>query len=160
LGPERFRAPEILFSPELVGEEASGVHQVVVDSINRADLDLRKNLFSNIVLSGGSTLCKGYGDRLLNEVKRLALKDIKVSWSIDLGFALNHDADQDIRAAGTEVFDMDRWLDSGRPQYLQKTLGIGRGELMTRIRKSSSSPLAGVCGGSRCEACRPARQPS
>ena len=59
LGPERFRAPEILFNPELIGQEYAGVHQVVVDSINRADLDLRKSLFSNIVLSGGSTLCKG-----------------------------------------------------------------------------------------------------
>lgn len=94
LGPERFRAPELLFSPEMIGLEASGAHQVVVDSINKADLDLRKNLFSNIVLSGGSTLCKGillkhsdwnlaeillgYGDRMLNEVKKLALKDVKV----------------------------------------------------------------------------------
>lgn len=59
LGPERFRAPEILFNPELIGQEYSGVHQVVVDSITRVDLDLRKSLFSNIVLSGGSTLCKG-----------------------------------------------------------------------------------------------------
>jgi centractin len=59
LGPERFRAPEILFNPELIGQEYSGIHQVVVDSINRADLDLRKSLFSNVVLSGGSTLTKG-----------------------------------------------------------------------------------------------------
>jgi actin-related protein len=59
LGPERFRAPEILFNPEIIGQEDAGVHQVVVDSINRVDLDLRKSLFSNIVLSGGSTLCRG-----------------------------------------------------------------------------------------------------
>jgi len=78
LGPERFRAPEILFNPELIGQEYAGVHQVVVDSINRVDLDLRKSLFSNVVLSGGSTLCRGFGDRLLNEVKKLALKDIKI----------------------------------------------------------------------------------
>ena len=59
LGPERFRAPEILFNPELIGQEYAGVHQVVVDSINRVDLDLRKSLLFNIVLSGVSTLCKG-----------------------------------------------------------------------------------------------------
>ena len=59
LGAERFRAPEILFNPEIVGLEFAGVHQVVVDSISRVDMDLRKSLFSNIVLSGGSTLCKG-----------------------------------------------------------------------------------------------------
>jgi centractin len=83
-----------LFNPELIGQEYAGVHQVVVDSINRVDLDLRKSLFSNIVLSGGSTLCKGtftflkpglsinnilgFGDRLLNEVKKLAVKDAKI----------------------------------------------------------------------------------
>jgi centractin len=59
LGTERFRAPELLFNPEMIGQEYAGIHQVVVDSINRVDLDLRKNLFSNIVLSGGTTLCKG-----------------------------------------------------------------------------------------------------
>ena len=51
---------------------------MVVDSINRTDMDLRKALFSNIVLSGGSTLCKGFGDRLLHEVQRLAVKDMRI----------------------------------------------------------------------------------
>ncbi|CAJ0910999.1 5361_t:CDS:10 [Entrophospora sp. SA101] len=78
LKTERFKAPEILFNPELIGQEYAGVHQVVVDSINRADLDLRKSLFANVVLSGGSTLYKDYGTRLLNEVRKLAVKDIKI----------------------------------------------------------------------------------
>ncbi|KAI8908125.1 hypothetical protein PhCBS80983_g04564 [Powellomyces hirtus] len=75
---ERFRAPEILFQPDLIGLEFPGVHQLVVDSINKADMDLRKHLFGNIVLSGGTTLTRGFGDRLLSEVKRLALKDLKI----------------------------------------------------------------------------------
>ena len=66
LGSERFRAPEILFNPELIGQEYVGVHQVVIDSINRADLDLRKSLFSNILLSGGSTLTKGERGTLMS----------------------------------------------------------------------------------------------
>ncbi|RSH82783.1 Actin-2 [Apiotrichum porosum] len=78
LGTERFLAPEILFNPELVGLEYPGVHQVIVDSISRTDLDLRKALFSNIVLSGGSTLCTGFGDRLLSEIKKLTVKDLKL----------------------------------------------------------------------------------
>ncbi|CAO3695166.1 unnamed protein product [Rhizopus stolonifer] len=78
LGVERFRAPEILFQPELIGEEYPGIHQVVVDCISRADLDLRKSLYSNVVLSGGSTLYRGFGDRFLSEIKKLALKDIKI----------------------------------------------------------------------------------
>jgi len=78
LGAERFKAPEILFNPELIGLEYAGIHQVVVDSINRVDLDLRKSLFANVVLSGGSTLYKEFGTRLLNEVRKLAVKDIKI----------------------------------------------------------------------------------
>lgn len=54
------------------------MHQIVVDSINRTDLDLRKDLYMNIVLSGGSTLTKGFGDRLLHEVQKLAVKDMRI----------------------------------------------------------------------------------
>ncbi len=54
------------------------MHQMVVDAINRTDLDLRKSLYSNIVLSGGSTLTKGFGDRLLSEVQKLAVKDMRI----------------------------------------------------------------------------------
>lgn len=78
IGAERFRAPEILFDPEIIGLEYPGVHQIVVDSISRTDLDLRKALYSNIVLSGGSTLTKGFGDRLLTEVQKLAVKDMRI----------------------------------------------------------------------------------
>ncbi|CAK3950020.1 actin [Lecanosticta acicola] len=78
VGSERFRAPEILFDPELIGLEWPGLHQIVVDSINRTDMDLRKALYGNIVLSGGSTMIKGFGDRLLQEVQRLAVKDMRI----------------------------------------------------------------------------------
>ncbi|CAK1357539.1 Actin-like protein [Cercospora beticola] len=78
IGSERFRATEILFEPELIGLEWPGLHQIVVDSINRTDMDLRKALFGNIVLSGGSTMIKGFGDRLLHEVQRLAVKDMRI----------------------------------------------------------------------------------
>lgn len=54
------------------------MHQIVVDSISRTDLDLRKDLYANIVLSGGSTLTKGFGDRLLTEVRRVAVKDMRI----------------------------------------------------------------------------------
>eukprot|EP01112_Ceratiomyxa_fruticulosa_P007320 TRINITY_DN1898_c0_g1_i1.p1 TRINITY_DN1898_c0_g1~~TRINITY_DN1898_c0_g1_i1.p1 ORF type:complete len:390 (-),score=61.76 TRINITY_DN1898_c0_g1_i1:115-1284(-) len=81
LGAERFRAPEILFHPDLIGEEYMGIHEALSTSIKRTDMDLRKTLYSNIVLSGGSTLFPGFGDRLLSEVKRLAPKDMKIKIS-------------------------------------------------------------------------------
>lgn len=58
IGPARFRAPEVLFRPDLIGEECEGLHEVLMFSIQKSDLDLRKVLFKNIVLSGGSTLFK------------------------------------------------------------------------------------------------------
>ncbi len=36
----------------------------------KADIDIRRSLFSQIVLSGGSTMFKGFGDRLLSELRR------------------------------------------------------------------------------------------
>jgi hypothetical protein len=47
-------------------------------SIQKSDMDLRKVLYQNIVLSGGSTLFRGFGDRLLAEIRRLAPKDMKI----------------------------------------------------------------------------------
>lgn len=58
IGPARFRAPEVLFRPDLVGEEFEGLHEVLLYAIQKSDLDLRRVLFQNIVLSGGSTLFK------------------------------------------------------------------------------------------------------
>ncbi|KFD62747.1 hypothetical protein M514_05149 [Trichuris suis] len=78
LGPCRFRAPEVLFHPDLIGEEYAGAHECLAYSIQKSDIELRRTLYENIVLSGGSTLFQGFGDRLLSEVKKLAPKDIKI----------------------------------------------------------------------------------
>ena len=78
LGSSCYRAPELLFRPDLVGDESEGIHEILANSILRSDMDLRKHLFQNIVLSGGSTLFKGFGDRLINELKRMAPKDVKI----------------------------------------------------------------------------------
>ncbi|ANB12667.1 actin [Sugiyamaella lignohabitans] len=78
LGAERFRAAELLFSPHIIGSEYNGVHQIITDSINRTDLDLRSGLYESIVLSGGSTLTKGFGNRLLAELKHMASKNTKI----------------------------------------------------------------------------------
>ncbi|XP_071948528.1 alpha-centractin [Antedon mediterranea] len=78
VGAAKFRAPELLFRPDLIGEESEGLHEVLTFSIQKSDMDLRRTLFANIVLSGGSTLFKGFGDRLLGEVKKLAPKDVKI----------------------------------------------------------------------------------
>ena len=75
---EKYRAPELLFHPSLVGSEEAGIHHQLVQSIARCDLDLRRALFSSIILSGGSTLFDGFGDRLLSECRRLSPRDTKI----------------------------------------------------------------------------------
>jgi len=69
LGNARFRAPELLFDPSLIGLEYRGIHHCVLDSIAKADLELRRNLYQQILLSGGSTMTKEFGKRLLAELK-------------------------------------------------------------------------------------------
>lgn len=68
----------MLFRPDLLGDECEGIHEVLMFSIQKSDLDLRKILYQNIVLSGGSTLFKGFGDRLLSELKKGVAKDMKI----------------------------------------------------------------------------------
>lgn len=69
VGVEQFKAPEILFNPQLVGNESPGIHELVALAVAKADLDLRPALYQNIVLSGGTTLLRNFGDRLISELK-------------------------------------------------------------------------------------------
>jgi len=59
IGHSRYRAPELLFHPDVIGEEYEGIHEVLTFAVQKSDLDLRRTLYSNIVLSGGSTLFRG-----------------------------------------------------------------------------------------------------
>eukprot|EP01038_Epipyxis_sp_PR26KG_P010648 gene10648-14300_t len=80
MGAEAYRAPEILFQPDLIGSEYRGIHDCLVKSIMKTDMDLRRVLCSEIVLSGGSTMFNGFGERLLSEVRKhqSAPKDTKI----------------------------------------------------------------------------------
>ena len=60
IGDERFTCPESLFKPSMVGLTSAGIHQNVYTSIMQSDIDVRRNLYSNIVLSGGSTMFPGW----------------------------------------------------------------------------------------------------
>ncbi len=52
IGSERFRCPEVLFQPSMVGLESAGIHETTFNSIMKCDVDIRKDLYGNIVLSG------------------------------------------------------------------------------------------------------------
>eukprot|EP01090_Pellita_catalonica_P002874 TRINITY_DN1248_c0_g1_i4.p1 TRINITY_DN1248_c0_g1~~TRINITY_DN1248_c0_g1_i4.p1 ORF type:complete len:346 (+),score=71.34 TRINITY_DN1248_c0_g1_i4:66-1103(+) len=78
-GNERFRCPEALFQPSFLGMEAAGIHEATYKSIMKCGVDIRKDLYGNIVLSGGSTMFPGIEDRLQKELTAVAPSAIKVN---------------------------------------------------------------------------------
>ncbi|KAJ2915787.1 hypothetical protein MD484_g4635, partial [Candolleomyces efflorescens] len=75
---ERFRAPEALFNPAFLGKEDPGIHTAAHNSVLKCDIDVRRELFANVVLSGGTTMFPGITDRMHKELLALAPSNIKV----------------------------------------------------------------------------------
>ncbi|KAI9863871.1 MAG: actin [Trichoglossum hirsutum] len=78
IGNERFRAPEALFQPSVLGLESGGLHVSIYNTIMKCDVDIRKDLYGNIVLAGGSTMYPGIADRMQKEVTALAPYSVRV----------------------------------------------------------------------------------
>jgi len=78
VGNERFRCPEVLFQPSLIGKEASGVHDCTFQTIMKCDVDIRRDLYANIVMSGGTTMFPGIAERMTKELTALAPSTMKI----------------------------------------------------------------------------------
>ncbi|KAG1673013.1 hypothetical protein FOA52_005943 [Chlamydomonas sp. UWO 241] len=91
VGNERFRCPEVLFNPSMIGLEQVGIHDTtfnsimkvgihdtVLNSIKQCDVDIRKDLYNNIVLSGGTTMFPGIADRMSKEITALAPSAMRI----------------------------------------------------------------------------------
>ena len=78
IGNERFRCPEALFQPSFLGMESAGIHETTYNSIMKCDVDIRKDLYANTVLSGGSTMYPGIADRMQKEISSLAPPTMKI----------------------------------------------------------------------------------
>ncbi|KAF2897711.1 hypothetical protein ILUMI_08466 [Ignelater luminosus] len=78
IGNERFRCPEALFQPFIMNMEACGIQETTYNSIMKCNVDIRKVLFANTVLSGGNTMYPGIADRMQKEVTALAPSTMKV----------------------------------------------------------------------------------
>jgi len=78
IGNERFRCPEVLFQPQFIGNEQDGIHKLTYDSIMKCDVDIRKDLYGNIVISGGTTMFNGIDKRLHKEITALAPQTMQV----------------------------------------------------------------------------------
>jgi len=78
IGNERFRCPEVLFQPSFIGKEAAGVHDTTFQTIMKCDVDIRKDLYANVVLSGGTTMFPGIAERMTKELTALAPATMKI----------------------------------------------------------------------------------
>jgi len=78
IGNERFRCPEVLFQPRLIGMEQEGIHKLTFQSIMKCDVDIRKDLYANIVMSGGTTMFPQIAERVSKEMKALAPQSMSI----------------------------------------------------------------------------------
>ena len=86
----RMQCPELLFKPELNGKSCKSLHALSYASVQASDVDVRKDLCKNIILSGGTTMYEGLADRLKQEITKLAPAgaEIRVIASADRKFAV------------------------------------------------------------------------
>eukprot|EP01094_Clydonella_sp_ATCC50884_P007084 TRINITY_DN1625_c0_g3_i1.p1 TRINITY_DN1625_c0_g3~~TRINITY_DN1625_c0_g3_i1.p1 ORF type:complete len:290 (+),score=82.00 TRINITY_DN1625_c0_g3_i1:95-871(+) len=78
IGNERFRCTEALFQPSFLGSGGGGIHELAYCSIMKCAVDIRRDLFGNVVLSGGNTMFPGLADRMEKELTVLAPSRTKV----------------------------------------------------------------------------------
>jgi actin-related protein 2 len=76
IGAERFEAPEALFSPGRLDIEQPGIAQMLFNTIQSADIDLRAEFYKHIVLSGGSSMYPGLPSRLEKDIRELYLQNV------------------------------------------------------------------------------------
>ena len=74
---QRIRCPEALFKPSMVGKEGNGIGQACYESIQKCNIDVRKDLYNSVVLSGGTSMINGLPERLTKEIKTLAPESMK-----------------------------------------------------------------------------------
>ncbi|CAG8550318.1 2548_t:CDS:2, partial [Cetraspora pellucida] len=69
------------FQPSFLGIEAAGIHETIYNSIMKCDVDIHKDLYGNIVLSGDNTMFPGFANRLKKEITALAPSSMKIKLS-------------------------------------------------------------------------------
>lgn len=78
VGQERFMAPELFFNPGAMGSEDNSIHELIASAISDCDVDIRPHLYSNIVLSGGSTMFPGLKERLHKELTAMVPPGVEI----------------------------------------------------------------------------------
>nr|XP_012806506.2 actin-like protein 10 [Jaculus jaculus] len=69
LGCERFRCPEPIFQPGLLGHAEPGLPTLAFQALQKMPATLRTRLADTVVLAGGSTLFPGFAERMHAELE-------------------------------------------------------------------------------------------
>uniref|UniRef100_A0A915M1M4 Actin-related protein n=1 Tax=Meloidogyne javanica TaxID=6303 RepID=A0A915M1M4_MELJA len=86
VGHERFLGPEIFFHPEFVSSDyVTSISESVDQVIQQCPIDVRRGLYENIVLSGGSTMFKDFGRRLQRDLKKATDQRLMLSEQLSGG---------------------------------------------------------------------------
>jgi len=120
VGNQRFRCPEALFQPSLIGMEAAGIHAMVYNAIWACDIDIRKDLLCNIVLSGGTTMVPGFGKRMQLELTKLAPSTMRIR------VLYPEDRKHSVFIGGSMLADLDSFMQLcvTKPEYRDYGPGI------------------------------------
>lgn len=78
INQERYLGPEVLFNPKLNEVTGTGLSDSLTTSLNRCDAYLQKDLLDNVIISGGSTMFPGIGQRVQNDLNTQLKSDTKV----------------------------------------------------------------------------------
>ena len=105
---EQFCCPEGWFQPSLLELQLPSIHETCYNSIMKCDIDIRKDLYANTVLSGGSTMYPGIADRMQKEITALAPPAMKINISTHPGCS--------------QILSMDWWFCNGRFVYFPRNV--------------------------------------
>lgn len=123
-----FKCMELLFDPSLNGQSGDSITKVLFDSIMAANIDLRKDLFSNIVLSGGSTMFDDFPERIKKEITEMAPDDMNVdiialpdrdqlAWKGGSIFATRPEYEK-LKMSKSEYFDYNTFISIFKRQFI------------------------------------------
>eukprot|EP00927_Polykrikos_kofoidii_P006856 TRINITY_DN12785_c0_g1_i2.p1 TRINITY_DN12785_c0_g1~~TRINITY_DN12785_c0_g1_i2.p1 ORF type:complete len:379 (-),score=65.13 TRINITY_DN12785_c0_g1_i2:214-1350(-) len=105
LGSERFRATEALFKPVHLALETPGFPVMLFEVIMKCEIDIRKDLFGNVVLSGGSSMFRGFGERVQKELSELAPGNVRTR------VLYPDDRAMSVFIGGSMIADLDSFMD-------------------------------------------------
>ena len=134
IGNERFRAPEALFDPRVLGREGGGIHATTFNSIMKCDVDVRKDLYGNIVM-----VSWGLDIPLVVVVVEQTLTNLLVWWYHHVPWYFRPNAKgnhrsrsifhegEDHRPSRTQILGLDRRLHLGFTVHLPTDVDLQAG---------------------------------